>query len=69
MKYTDEQIRGHIEDWISITGQRECRYLIHYCLGFYGYLTKQIMRVIDQMEHEGLLTWEGCLWKTGGKVE
>jgi len=57
MKYTDEQIRGHIEDWIITTNCCEVRYLIHYCLGFYGYLTKQIMRVIEQMVKENKLTW------------
>ncbi len=58
MRYTDEDIRHTITDWIAITNQREVRFLLHYCLGFYGQITKQIMRVIDELVMEDKLTWE-----------
>lgn len=58
MKYTDEQIKTHLEWWITETKQTEVRFLIHYCLGFYGYITKQIMRVIDELVMENKLTWK-----------
>ena len=57
MKFQDAQIRATILEWILETKQDEMRYAIHFCLGFYGYITKQIMRVLDALASEGFLRW------------
>ena len=61
MRYTDEQIRADLEEWITLTGETKVRYIIHYCVGFYGCITKQILRVIEDLAREDKLKWEGGL--------
>ena len=50
MKYTDEQIRQNLTEFIEKTEQHEIRYIISYCLGYYGYITHQIWRVIKSID-------------------
>ena len=49
MRYTDRQIYDTLHDFMQETGQRELRYIIPFCLGYYGYITKQIWRIISTM--------------------
>ncbi len=53
MRYTDEQIRSTILDHINETDQHELRYIIPFCIGFYGYITGQIWRVIRMLMQDG----------------
>lgn len=61
MRYTDEQIRQNLTEWIYITGETKVRYIIHYCVGYYGCITKQILRVIEDLVKEDLLKWNSAL--------
>lgn len=58
MKFTNEEIRTHLLDWVKRTNQTEVRFLLHYCLGYYGYITKQIMAEIDKLVSEDILSWK-----------
>lgn len=42
MRYTDEEIRQTILSFIHETDQDQLRYVIPFCIGFYGYISKQI---------------------------
>ena len=61
MRYTDEQIQKELMEWIQLTGETKVRYVVHYCVGFYGCITKQILRVIEDLVKAGLLEWESDL--------
>ena len=55
MKYTDDQIRETILSHIYDTDQRELRYIVPFCLGYYGYITNQIWRVITLLMNGGII--------------
>ena len=57
MKYTDAQIMENITEFIDKYDQHEVQYIISYCLGYYGYITKQIWRVIDELRYDGKITF------------
>lgn len=53
MRYTDEEIRTTLLDFIHETDQHELIFVIPFCLGFYGYITNQIWRVIRLLMKDG----------------
>jgi len=55
MKYTDKQIADVIFAFMDETEQTELRYVVNYCLGYFGYITKQIWRVIESMMISGII--------------
>lgn len=55
MRYTDEEIRDQIADFVVMTGQPELRYVIPFCLGFYGYVSNQIWRVITELMKDEII--------------
>lgn len=55
MRYTNEEIRTTLYDFISETGQYELRYVIPFCIGYYGYVSKQIWTVIHKLIQEGYI--------------
>lgn len=57
MRYTDEQIREQLLWFVDHLGQREIRWVIPYCIGFYGCVTQQIWKVIGELLKEEVLTW------------
>ena len=57
MIYTSQMIRAQILDWVRETEQNEVRYLVPWCLGRYGYVSRQIWRVITELVKEDILTW------------
>lgn len=56
MIYTDEQIKANLTEFIEKFDQHELVFIVPYCLGYYGYITKQIWRVITELRHEGKIT-------------
>lgn len=55
MRYTDDQIEAVILEWITETKQDELRHLIPFLIGYYGYITKQMWRVIAYLIGRGLI--------------
>lgn len=55
MKYTDDQIKRELREFALVTGQPELRHVISYALGYYGYITNQIWRQIQELEKEGVI--------------
>lgn len=55
MRYTDAEIEGVILKWIDETRQDELRYLIPFLLGYFGYISKQIWRVVEYLISRDLL--------------
>lgn len=55
MIYKDAEIRENIVSFINETKQPELAYVIHYCIGYYGYITKQIWNVIIELGHENII--------------
>ena len=55
MRYTDEQIRETLLTWVKETEQTEVVYVIPFCLGYYGYISNQIWRVICELRGDGVL--------------
>lgn len=53
MKYTDAQIKEQLTDFVTDYQQPELMYVIPFCLGYYGYITNQIWRVINELITEG----------------
>lgn len=58
MRFTDEKIKQDIVEWVHETHQRQIKYLIAFCIGYYGCITKQIWRCITDLEQAGVVTWE-----------
>ena len=56
MRYTSEEIRAHLLGFINDTGHRDLAYVVDFCLSNYGYLSKQIWKVILKLGHEGIVT-------------
>ena len=56
MRYTNKQIRENILWFIEETGQHEVTDVINYCLGFYGYITKQIWSEVYRLMVQGVIT-------------
>ena len=55
MKYTNKQIRENIQWFVKETNQTELPHVIAFCLGYYGYITKQIWNEIIQLYTEDVL--------------
>lgn len=55
MRYTNKQIRENILEWVTETDQHDFIYAVAYCLGFYGYVTRQIFNVLSELHREGIL--------------
>lgn len=55
MRYTDAEIHETLVTFIHDTEQPELRYVIPFCLGFYGYITHQIWRVITDLMNQGTI--------------
>lgn len=55
MKFTDAEIKRELREFALVTGQPELRYVISYALGYYGYITNQIWRQIQELEKEGVI--------------
>lgn len=53
MRYTDAEIKETIRTFIDDTEQHELIYVINFCVGYYGYITKQILRVILDLRNDG----------------
>ena len=52
MKYTDEQVKKVVQEFVEETGQHEVRYIVSFCLGYFGYITNQIWRAIIEVVDE-----------------
>lgn len=50
MRYTNDEIRANIVEFISETKQDDLVSVISYCLGYYGYITKQIWNEIRYLK-------------------
>lgn len=57
MKRTNTEIRENLLWFIDHANQNEIRWVLNYCLGYYGSITKQIWFVIGELEKEGILVW------------
>lgn len=57
MAYSEIEIAVRILEWSSSTEQKEVRYCIDFCLGYFGAITEKIWRVIQAMVKAELLTW------------
>lgn len=55
MIYVDKQIRDNLFRFVMETEQPELEHIINYCLGYYGYVTKQIWRAICDLKNEGII--------------
>ena len=55
MKYTDDQIQTIILEHVIGTEQSELRYVIPFCLGYFGNVTNQIWRVIWSLYEKGFI--------------
>ena len=55
MKYTNDQIRATLKEFIIETGQNDIVAVISFCVGYYGYITKQIWNVITDMKRDQLI--------------
>lgn len=55
MRYTNEQIYENIKWFVETTKQPEVLHVIDYCLGYYGYITKQIRNVIRELIAVGVI--------------
>lgn len=55
MRYSNEEIRQNLLEWVEETKQTEVIYCVSYCIGFYGYITKQIWNEILSLVKEGVL--------------
>ena len=53
MKYTNQQIYDNIKEFVEDTNQHELWLVIPFCLGYYGYITKQIWGEIFKLRCEG----------------
>ena len=57
MRYQNKEIREHLIWFVEHTGQTELQWVVPYCLGRYGCVTKQIWFVIGDLVKEGILKW------------
>ena len=57
MKYTDQQIRDNIKEFIMLTNQDALCHVISFCIGYYGYITKQIWLQIHKLRGEGYIVF------------
>lgn len=57
MRRTNEEIKKDLIAFSEKTGQTELRWVIPYCIGYYGCITKQIWFVIGDLVHDGILRW------------
>lgn len=55
MRYTDAEIRQTIVSFIHDTDQQELRHVIPFCIGYYGYISKQIWLVIVDLMRNGTI--------------
>lgn len=55
MKYTNEEIKRTLLDFIEETQQTELRHVIAFCLGYYGYITKQIWNQIVELLYKDMI--------------
>lgn len=55
MRYSNQQIRENIRWFIEETNQPEIYHVIPFCLGYYGYITKQIWDEIFHLHVEGVI--------------
>ena len=55
MRYTNEQIRANIFEFITDTTQNDLTAVISFCVGYYGYITKQIWTVISDMRRDQII--------------
>ena len=59
MKYTNKQIRETIRTFVDETKQPELQHVIPFCIGYYGYITKQIWNEILHLYFEGVIKFVG----------
>lgn len=55
MRYSNQQIRENIRWFIEETKQPELHNVIPFCIGYYGYITKQIWGEIYHLYVEGVI--------------
>ena len=55
MRYTDDQIKTNVTEFIEETKQNDLVAIISFCVGYYGYITKQIWGVITDLKREGTI--------------
>lgn len=55
MRYTNESILENIREFIEETKQPELQHVIAFCIGYYGYITKQIWNQIFHLHVEGVI--------------
>lgn len=53
MRYTSDQIKETLTTFIEETEQDDIVAIISFCVGYYGYITKQIWNVITDLKREG----------------
>lgn len=56
MRYTDEQIKDNLTEFMSETTQNDLVAVISFSVGYYGYISKQIWSVITELKREGKIT-------------
>ena len=52
MRYTNEQIKTNLTEFMEETKQNDLVSVISFCVGYYGYITKQIWTVITGLIRE-----------------
>lgn len=55
MKYTSQQIYEDIREFCEWSKQDELHFIIPYCLGRFGYITRQIWDEIHKLIQEGVI--------------
>jgi len=55
VRYSNQQIRENIRWFIEETKQPELHNVIPFCIGYYGYITKQIWGEIYHLYVEGVI--------------
>ena len=56
MRYQNEEIKETLLTFIEETNQNDIVAIISFCVGYYGYITKQIWKVIVDLKRDGKIT-------------
>lgn len=61
--YAKSNIRKNLVEFVETMKQREARYVLSYCMGYYGTITQNVWDVVNELWAEGVIEWERGEWQ------